>query len=77
MSVCLSVCLELHNVKLINIHNIIPTNLSLYKMNVKETPQCEHCLFQNEFPVHMFLECSVVEPFWKDVNNVVEYQAFR
>jgi hypothetical protein len=49
------------------IHNIIPTNLSLYKMNIKETPQCEHCLFQNETLVHMFLECPVVEPFWKDV----------
>ena len=49
------------------IHNIIPTNLSLYKMNIKESPQCEHCLFQNETLVHMFLECSVVEPFWKDV----------
>jgi len=36
-------------------------------MNIKETPQCEHCLFQNETFVHMFLECSVVEPFWKDV----------
>ena len=49
------------------IRNIIPTNLSLYKMNIKESPQCEHCLFQNETLVHMFLECSVVEPFWKDV----------
>ena len=49
------------------IHNIIPTNLSLYKMNIKETPQCEHCLFQNETLVHIFLECSVVESFWKDV----------
>ena len=37
------------------IHNIIPTNLSLYKMNIKEKPQCEHCLFQNENLVHVFL----------------------
>ena len=49
------------------IHNIIPTNLSLYKMNIKETPQYEHCLFQNETLVHMFLERSLVESFWKDV----------
>ena len=49
------------------IHNIIPTNLSLYKMNIKETLQCEHCLFQNETLVHMFLECSLMESFWKDV----------
>jgi len=49
------------------IHSIIPTNLSQHKMNIKESPHCEHCLFQNETLVHMFLECSVVEPFWKDV----------
>ena len=48
-------------------HNIIPTNLSLHKMNIKESPHCEHCLFQIETLVHMLLECSVVEPFWKDV----------
>ena len=49
------------------IHNIIPTNLSLYKMNIRESPQCKHCLFQNETLVHMSLERSVVEPFWKHV----------
>ena len=36
-------------------------------MNIKEKTQCERCLFQNETLVHMFLECSVVEPFWKHV----------
>ena len=36
-------------------------------MNIKETPHGEPRLFQNETLVHMFLECSVVEPFWKDV----------
>ena len=49
------------------IHNILPTNLSPYKINIKETPQCDQCLFQNETLVHMFLECAEVEPFWKDV----------
>ena len=49
------------------IHNIIPTNLSLHKMNIKETPYCKNCLFQNEALVHMLLECPVVEPFWNDV----------
>jgi len=46
------------------VHNIIPTNLSLYKMNIKETPQCGRCLFQNDTLVHTFLECPEVEPFW-------------
>ena len=37
---------KLRSVQLKTIHNIIlPTNLSLCKMNIKETPRCEHCLF--------------------------------
>ena len=36
-------------------------------MNINETLQCEHCLFQNETLGHMCFECPVVEPFWKDV----------
>ena len=49
------------------IHNIIPTNLSLYKMNIKDSPRCDRCLFQNETLVHMFCECPDVKIFWKDV----------
>ena len=49
------------------IHNIIPTNLSLYKMNIKDSPKCDRCLFQNETLVHMFCECPDVKIFWKDV----------
>ena len=49
------------------IHNIIPTNLSLYKMNIKDSPRCDRCLFQNETLVHMFRECPDVKIFWKDV----------
>jgi len=41
-----------------------------FKMNIKETPQCKHCLFQNETLVHKFLEQPVVEPFWIGYNMV-------
>ena len=35
------------------IHNIIPTNHSLYKMNIKVSPRCKCCLFPNETLIHM------------------------
>ena len=50
------------------IQNIIPTNLSLYKMCIKDSPRCDRCLFQNEsLAFHMFCECPDVKIFWKDV----------
>ena len=54
------------------IHNIIPTNLSIYKMNIKDSPRCNRCLFQNETLVRMFCECpgnllETFKIFWKDV----------
>ena len=48
------------------IHNIIPTNHSLYKMNIKASPECERCLFPNETLIHMLCECPDVKIFWKD-----------
>ena len=49
------------------IHNIIPTNHSLYKMNIKVSPKCERCLFPNETLIHMLCECPDVKIFWQDI----------
>lgn len=49
------------------IHNIIPTNLSLHRMKIKESPRCEHCSCQNETLLHRFCECPKVKLFWDDV----------
>ena len=49
------------------VHNIIPTNLSLYKMKIKESPHCEHCRCQNETLLRRFCECPEVKLFWEDV----------
>jgi len=58
---------KLRNFQFKLIHNIIPTNLSLYKMSIQDSPRCDRCLFQNETLVHMFFECPDVKIFWKDV----------
>ena len=49
------------------IHNIIPTNLSLHRMKIKESPFCDHCNGQNETLLHRFCECPKVKSFWEDV----------
>ena len=43
-----------------------PPIISLYKMNIKDSPRCDRCHFQNETLVHMFCECPDVKIFWKD-----------
>ena len=53
------------------IHNIIPTNHSLYKMNIEVSPKCEGCLFPNETLIHILCECPDIKIFWQD-NDVVE-----
>ena len=40
--------------------NIIPTNHSLYKMNIKASPGCERCLVPNETLIHMLCKCPDV-----------------
>ena len=48
------------------LHNIMPTNQRLWKMNITTFPQCEACNFptENTNPV-----CPVVKSFWNDVLN--------
>ena len=46
------------------IHNILPTNQRLYKMNIKTSPVCELCNYLNETLEHMSCECPNVKQFW-------------
>ena len=48
-------------------HNIIPTNLSLCKSEHERNTAMRALPLPKETLVHMFLECSVVETFGKDV----------
>ena len=49
------------------IHNILPTNQRLWKMNVKSSPKCEQCDAPCETISHMFYECPAVKIFWEKV----------
>ena len=47
------------------IHNILPTNQRLWKMNVKSSPKCEQCDAPCETTSHLFYECPAVKMFWE------------
>ena len=49
------------------IHNILPTNQCLWKMNVKSSPKCEQCDAPCETISHIFHECPAVKRFWEKV----------
>ena len=49
------------------IHNILPTNQRLSKMNVKSSPKCEQCDAPCQTTSHLFYECPVVKMFWEKV----------
>ena len=49
------------------IHNILPTNQRLLKMNVKSSPKCEQCDAPCETTSYLFYECPAVKMFWEKV----------
>ena len=50
------------------LHNIYPTNSSLHKMKIKESPICAHC---NENVIdnigHFFFSCPKINMVWKEI----------
>ena len=49
------------------IHNIIPTNLRLWQMKIKPSPVCNLCKNSVGRIEHLFWNCEIVMPFWKEV----------
>ena len=45
------------------IHNILPTNQRLWKMNVKSSPKCKQCDAPCETISHIFYECPAIKFF--------------
>ena len=51
------------------LHNILPTNSLLYKMEKVDTPKCPHCEHESQDIKHMFLNCQCVKDFWQCFHN--------
>ena len=47
------------------IHNILPTNTVLYKMNIKDSEKCPYCAHEKQSMPHLFIECALAYTFWK------------
>ena len=60
--------------KLINfqyrlLHRVLPTNLFLTKIKVKQDPNCYFCHNHHENLIHLFWDCEIVSAFWENVTD--------
>ena len=46
------------------LHNILPTNLHLYRMNIHDSSSCPICNDSTQTIEHMFITCSSAIEFW-------------
>ena len=51
------------------LHRKISTNEFLFKIGIKSSPLCNICENLTQTMNHLFLECTFVESFWKDLND--------
>ena len=49
------------------LHNILFTNGKLYNMKLVDSPLCTFCKDQTETVMHLFVDCSVINPLWRDL----------
>ena len=54
------------------LHNYIPTNQLLYKMNIIQSPRCNFCNLYDQTTTHLFFDCLVVKNFWFNVLEWLE-----
>ena len=51
------------------IHNILPTNAWLFKINLKDVDVCTFCHKEKETITHIFANCEVVNVLWQTVKE--------
>ena len=51
------------------LHRILPTNLFLAKIGIKQDPQCSFCSNVPENLIHLFWHCPKVIKFWKGLTS--------
>jgi hypothetical protein len=55
------------------IHNILPVNFKLYiKWKLIDSAKCRFCRTEDETVYHLFAECVICKPFWKNFENFLE-----
>ena len=68
--------------------HILPNNKQLFKYGMIESSLCDFCSMTTESNIHLFWECSYVQPFWNQIRiffnvklntpseNFLTYQSF-
>ena len=51
------------------IHNILPTQSSLFRAGVTNNETCPLCNLENQSLIHMLITCSVSSSFWNRFSN--------
>ena len=51
------------------LHRIVPTNLYLFKLKIKESPACSFCKTDIESNKHVCVECNLVKDLWSDIEE--------
>lgn len=51
------------------LHNILPSNTSLFKMKLKDSKSCPYCVAEEQTISHLFIECEQVCDFWKQFKS--------
>ena len=52
------------------IHNIYPTNTTLHKMKISQTPLCINCNVLDTLE-HFFFQCDQVGPLWREIQQKI------
>ena len=51
------------------LHRILPTNLFLTKIDIKQDPNCSFCNNHPENLIHLFWNCTIVAIFWENLTE--------
>ena len=55
-------------------HNILVTNSYLFKIKLRNKPDCYYCLSQEETITHLFWHCEKIQQFLKNLENWLKPQ---
>ena len=63
--------------KLINfqyrlLHRILPTNLFLAKIKIKQDPNCSFCHNHHKNLIYLFWDCEIVSAFWENMTGKLQ-----
>ena len=56
------------------LHNILSTNLLLYRMNIRDSSSCPICNNSTQTIEHMFITCYSALEFWNQFKQMVHFR---